>query len=179
MSNRSRLIGPRGLVSALAVAFLLIAVPGALADQSFTDPTGDAGSAPDIGAVSATNDPAGNITLTIATNEPQLDPNAAFFAYFDTDSNGATGLQEAVIGAELSPPSRQPFPGHIDECELETRRVQPLPRTGPHARGTPIQASRGASRMRRPPRRLSSRNSSSETACHSAASSWPATSAGT
>ena len=100
MSNRSPLIGPLGLVSALAVAFLLIMVPGALADQSLTDPTGDAGSAPDIGAVSATNDPAGNITLTIATNEPQLDPNAAFFAYFDTDSNGATGLQEAGIGAE-------------------------------------------------------------------------------
>ena len=48
-----------------------------------------------------------------------------------------------------------------------------------HARGSPIQASRGASRTRSPPRRPPSKNSWIETACQSSAERFRATSAGT
>jgi len=87
------------LAATLAV-LALWAVPGALADQSLSDPTGDSATAPDISAVSASNDQAGNVILTVTTNEPQLDPNAAFFAWFDTDSNAGTGLPAEGLGAE-------------------------------------------------------------------------------
>src|SRR5439155_23006933 len=63
--------------------------------------------------------------------------------------------------------------------EMTVQRV-PLERNlVRHLRGTPIQASRGASRTRNPPRLPSSKNSHSETACHSSASSSRAISAGT
>jgi hypothetical protein len=99
MRNRCTARTTLGLLS-LLVAVALFVVPGALADQSVTDPTGDAASAPDVSAVSVSGDQAGNVTVTIATTQAQLGPNSAFFAFFDTDSNAATGMQEAGLGAE-------------------------------------------------------------------------------
>src|SRR5918995_3582522 len=48
----------------------LAAAQVAKADVSFTDPAGDSGTAPDITAVTAANDPAGNLTFTVRTNQP-------------------------------------------------------------------------------------------------------------
>ena len=64
----------------------------AKADASYTDPAGDSGTAPDITAVTAANDPAGtNLTFTVRTNQPTLLPDAAVFIVFDTDQNAQTG----------------------------------------------------------------------------------------
>jgi len=60
----------------------------------------------------------------------------------------------------------------VQRASLERKLVD-------HVRGSPIQASRGASSTRSPPRPPSSKNSHSETACHSSASSSAAISAGT
>jgi hypothetical protein len=63
----------------------------AKADASFTDPAGDSGTAPDVTAVTAANDPASNLTFTVRTNQPALVPDAALFLVFDIDQNPATG----------------------------------------------------------------------------------------
>ncbi len=60
----------------------------------------------------------------------------------------------------------------VERAPLEGKLVD-------HARGEPIQASRGASRMRRPTRWPASLNSHSETACQSSALSTRASDAGT
>jgi hypothetical protein len=69
----------------------LAAAQVAKADVSFTDPAGDSGTAPDITAVTAANDPAGNLTFTVRTNQPTLGADAAVFIVFDVDQNQQTG----------------------------------------------------------------------------------------
>ena len=63
----------------------------AKADASYTDPAGDSGTAPDVTAVTAANDPANNLTFTVRTNHPALLPDAALFLVFDIDQNPQTG----------------------------------------------------------------------------------------
>jgi hypothetical protein len=60
---------------------------------TFTDPTGDSGSAPDITSVGVTNDDHGQYTFTIdfATPTPFPSTNDGVFVYLDTDQNAATG----------------------------------------------------------------------------------------
>lgn len=76
----------------------------ARADVSFTDSTGDSGTAPDIGVVTAANDAVGNLTFTVRTNQSALAADAAVFLVFDVDQNAQTGSNgvEAffVIGAD-------------------------------------------------------------------------------
>lgn len=69
----------------------LAAAQVAKADASFTDPAGDAGTAPDITAATAANDAAGNLTFTVRTNQPTLGADAAVFIVFDLDQNAQTG----------------------------------------------------------------------------------------
>jgi hypothetical protein len=86
--------------AALATAALAVLVPGALAGQSVSDPTGDAGTAPDISAVSVLDDPGGDITISVATNQPELAADALLVAFFDTDSNATTGDPVRGLGAD-------------------------------------------------------------------------------
>lgn len=76
------------LVSTAALA--LGAAQLAKADASYSDPAGDSGTAPDITAVTAANDTAGNLTFTVRTNQPAL-ADAAVDIAFDTDQNAQTG----------------------------------------------------------------------------------------
>jgi len=77
------------LVSTAALALAAAQVAGA--DSSYTDPAGDAGTAPDITAVTATNDAAGSLTFTVRTNQPALSADAILDIAFDTDQNPQTG----------------------------------------------------------------------------------------
>jgi len=69
----------------------LLAARVALADARFTDPAGDASSAPDVTAVTAANDGAGNLTFTVTTNQPALPAGMALGIFFNTDKNRSTG----------------------------------------------------------------------------------------
>jgi hypothetical protein len=89
-----------GLVVALATVLALLAVQGALADQTYSDPVGDSGSAPDITAVAVGNDDVGNYTFRITTNQPDLATDAVIFAYIDSDVNSATGWPHPGLGAD-------------------------------------------------------------------------------
>lgn len=82
----------------------LCAAQVARADVSFTDSTGDSGTAPDISTVTAANDAAGNLTFTVRTNQAALAADAVVFIVFDVDQNPQTGSNgvEAffLIGAD-------------------------------------------------------------------------------
>ena len=82
---------------ALATAAILVLAPGAAADQTYSDPAGDAtGGAPDITTVQVKNDAAGQISFDITVPLPAPDYNLGgertFVAVaFDTDRNRTTG----------------------------------------------------------------------------------------
>lgn len=69
----------------------LAAAQVARADASFTDPGGDSGAAPDITAMTAANDSAGNLTFTVRTNQAALAADAVVLLAFDIDQNPQTG----------------------------------------------------------------------------------------
>jgi hypothetical protein len=75
-------------------------VLGALAEQALSDPIGDSGVAPDISAVTVSNDAGGTITVAVTTAQQQLSPDASVLALFDTDSNPATGFEVGGLGAD-------------------------------------------------------------------------------
>jgi hypothetical protein len=76
----------------LATGLLALGVAQvATADASFTDPAGDAGTAPDITAVGAANDASANLTFTVRTNQAALVADAAVLVVFDVDQNPQTG----------------------------------------------------------------------------------------
>lgn len=77
------------LVSTAALALGAAQIAGA--DASFTDPAGDSRTAPDITAVTAANDAAGNMTFTVRTNQAALAADAVIDIAFDTDQNPQTG----------------------------------------------------------------------------------------
>lgn len=87
-------------LATLCLGLALIAVPGALASRSYTDPTGDSGGAPDISSVGVSHDNAGRITLTITTNQPTLAADATFWGYLDTDVTSTTGLPHRGLGVD-------------------------------------------------------------------------------
>jgi hypothetical protein len=82
----------RKILLALAtLALALCAAQVAKADASYTDPAGDSGAAPDITAVTAANDAAGNLTFTVRTNQAALAADAQIEIPFDLDQNTNTG----------------------------------------------------------------------------------------
>jgi hypothetical protein len=81
----------RVLLFASAGVLALCTAQLARADVSFTDPAGDSGAAPDITAVTAANDAAGNLTFTVRTNQASLGADAVVFLVFDIDQNPDTG----------------------------------------------------------------------------------------
>src|SRR5512133_773089 len=89
-----------GVLAAVGVVLALVAVPGALAEQAISDRIGDSGAAPDISAVTVSNDASGTVTVAVTTAQQQLSPDASVLALFDTDSNPATGFEVAGLGAD-------------------------------------------------------------------------------
>jgi len=61
----------------------------ALAGSSFTDPAGDSGDAPDITAVTVSNDNGGNILVHVAL--ANFTPESTVTIWLDTDKNASTG----------------------------------------------------------------------------------------
>ncbi len=76
----------------VVIVLSLLAARVALAEDRYTDPAGDSGSAPDITAVSVANDAADNITFTVTTNQPALASGNSSVDLIDTDRNRSTGL---------------------------------------------------------------------------------------
>jgi hypothetical protein len=79
------------LLLVATAALALSAAQVARADASFTDPAGDSGTAPDVTAVTASNDTAGFLTFTVRTNQAALAADAILDIAFDTDQNPDTG----------------------------------------------------------------------------------------
>ena len=81
----------RGWAVAVLTTLALLLARGAAADQSYTDPAGDATSgAPDITTVAVANDGAGKITIDVAF--AALPGSGSFFGVsMDTDNNLNTG----------------------------------------------------------------------------------------
>ena len=81
----------KALLLVCTVALALCAAQIARADASYTDPTGDSTTAPDVTTVTAANDAAGNLTFTVRTNQPTLAADAVIDIAFDIDHNPQTG----------------------------------------------------------------------------------------
>ena len=75
----------------IAVVLSLLVARAASADTQYSDPAGDSGGAPDITSVKVVNDAAGNLTFTVATNQPTLAEDAGLSLWFNADMNIATG----------------------------------------------------------------------------------------
>lgn len=89
------------LAGVIAVAALVASGAGAITAPPvpFTDPSGDAGTAPDITAVTATNDDHGLYTITLKFATPYGDAAGAQ-VLFDIDQNASTGDPQS--GAEYA-----------------------------------------------------------------------------
>src|SRR5262249_54628651 len=99
---------PRILVSALVLPAMLAfgQLAGASGTQiapgppvTFTDPSGDSGTAPDITTVLVSNDANGRIDFQIdVPGQPGLRPDCLLFLVMDTDNNPATGAPNTEGG---------------------------------------------------------------------------------
>jgi hypothetical protein len=80
------------LIAGAVAVLALVAATVAGAETTFTDPTGDSGTAPDLASVAVANDAAGNITFRINVAN-QLTPatDAGVALVLDTDNNPTTG----------------------------------------------------------------------------------------
>jgi hypothetical protein len=76
------------LFTALVAAFAVVMT--AAAEQSYTDPGGDAGPGTDITSITVRNDQSGLITMQIASASPIVG-NHAIAVFIDADKNQATG----------------------------------------------------------------------------------------
>lgn len=84
----------RKLIIVIATVLLAALAGGvALGADSYVDPAGDSGAAPDITEVTAANDLAGNITLTVRTNQAAVAADSAVSVVLDSDSDLATGTE--------------------------------------------------------------------------------------
>jgi hypothetical protein len=79
-----------GRAPARARASIVKSSPQAAADQSWTDPGGDAGVGTDITTVTARNDTAGGISIQVASANPIV-TNHAIAIFIDADRNQSTG----------------------------------------------------------------------------------------
>jgi hypothetical protein len=80
------------LAVALAAACVVVSTAGAVTapPTTYSDPGGDAGTAPDITGVSATNDDHGLYTVAVTFATPYA-PTASLVIFLDTDQNSDTG----------------------------------------------------------------------------------------
>jgi hypothetical protein len=80
------------LLAGAALALALVAAGTAGADTTFTDPTGDSTTAPDVTSVVVGDDATGMITFRASVaNQPTLAADAEVFLVLDSDRNPATG----------------------------------------------------------------------------------------
>jgi hypothetical protein len=87
------------IVAVLAAATLAPASSAATSEPtSFTDPTGDAGAAPDITTVKVSNDDVGQFTFDVAFATP-YGSDAILALYLDADMNESTG-NPSELGAD-------------------------------------------------------------------------------
>ncbi len=96
MTNR---FGRLGVVAALAITVAAVAAGGALADQSYTDPSGDAGPGTDLTSMTVRNDQAGLVTFQLASASPIV-ANHAVAVFIDADKNPATGAPIGPVGVD-------------------------------------------------------------------------------
>jgi hypothetical protein len=80
----------RSLTLVSLTVVMLVVAGSAGADQSYTDPTGDAGAGTDIVALTVRNDAAGNISIQVASASPIV-ANHAIAIFIDADRNASTG----------------------------------------------------------------------------------------
>jgi hypothetical protein len=81
------------LLQFLVVAAAALAMAASAgADQSYTDPTGDAGAGTDITGITARNDASGGISIQVASASPMV-ANHAVAIFIDADRNQSTGSQ--------------------------------------------------------------------------------------
>ena len=78
------------LPSFCAVVLMLVTAGSAGADQSYSDPQGDAGVGTDIVTVTVRNDSAGNLAFQVASASPIV-PNHAIAIFINADRNTGTG----------------------------------------------------------------------------------------
>src|SRR5262249_13083809 len=88
-----RKAGMARILGVLTIAALALVAAGSIgAAASFTDATGDSGAAPDVTAVSVTNDVAGDITFKVTVaNQSALAADGAVQLVIDSDDNEKTG----------------------------------------------------------------------------------------
>ena len=89
----------RVLIILAVVTVVLVAAGVAGADQSYTDPAGDADIGTDLIGAVISNDAAGTITIKISTVNP-LVSNHVIFLLLDADKNSATGVPG--VGADFA-----------------------------------------------------------------------------
>jgi hypothetical protein len=91
----------RVLVACAGAALVLAGIAGAANSGAFTDATGDARLAPDIGTLAVSNDDAGNLTfqITMAGGLPANLPGTVVGVGIDTDQNPDTGT--VYYGSEV------------------------------------------------------------------------------
>jgi hypothetical protein len=85
----------RAVLLVLLVAAVWPAV-GSANSATFTDPLGDAGTAPDVRDVEVTLDDAGNLTFSIGANSVDVWDDAGASLMIDSDANYATGHSDGV-----------------------------------------------------------------------------------
>jgi hypothetical protein len=90
----------RPLVVAAAVAAGIAVVPTAGSTGRYVDPSGDAGTAPDITGVTVAGDARGQVVFTITADELPVDGDASVLLLLDTDLNPATGEPDTA-GADF------------------------------------------------------------------------------
>ena len=88
------------VLAALAAAAVVVSTASAITapPKTFTDETGDSGTAPDISGVSVTNDDHGLYTFTISFATPYTNTDTLAMA-IDSDTNDNTGAPQA-LGAD-------------------------------------------------------------------------------
>ncbi len=91
-----------GLVSVLVLTALVVSLPASGAGaKTFTDPSGDSGSAPDITSVLVSNDDAGLLTFGLGlANRAELTGDDIIGIGLNTDRNAQTGDPSLGAGAD-------------------------------------------------------------------------------
>lgn len=81
----------RSLIGLALLLAALVAIGAAGAQQTFADPAGDAGAAPDITGVTVSDTSEGLVTWVVTTNAAALTADTVLSVTFETDGNSATG----------------------------------------------------------------------------------------
>ncbi len=98
------IVGLRAGVAGCVAAAALVLSSVAAGEQTYADPSGDAGVGSDLTSLAVRNDASGVITVRIQTAQP-LPLNHGLFVAFDADRNPATGSPPGIDAAVLAFPT--------------------------------------------------------------------------